>query len=614
MNPGRLKLRQKLLLLLVAVGLAGISALALVIAVADRQLVNKFLPENRALHDVESRSALLLQNYFRFMLTPDLINADGFDGSLVLIRSKLGEYSQLVAGHEAKEKLVISIGDAIDRLEQSGRKLIVARQRYTRINELEALLKTQIVQVFRRYESEVSIDIGRTIENRSWDQLSREFLPELRMIKSIHQQYLQLFLEIREAQSDPRAENASQIEAFRLQISRSNAMLELYQENSEDRARISGDILAIHESMLDVVDQFNVAQKEAGFALSNAEQSGIDLTHAIGAAITESETADWEQLRESLLLSGAVLLLTLVISYLLIYAGLDRLLRPLEKLQLVITRLGKGDFKQRSVDVIRTDEIGQLAAAFNRMAEQLEEYDQQKQEFIHQLEQKNMELERFTYTVSHELKSPLVTLSGFLGLLDRDLAAADQESIGKDMEKMSRAIDTMSHQLEDLLELSRVGQAISPPSRFSMTTLCHEVVQMMQGIIEENQAEVVIEESMPEVFADQARIREVIRNLVENGIKFASTRQGPRIEIDAEMLADKFMCRVRDNGPGIEPRYHSKVFGLFDRLDNAVPGTGVGLALVKRIIEIHDGSIWIESEGDGQGCCFCFTLPVTGGN
>ncbi len=482
MTLPQLKLRQQLLVLLFSVGSIGLLAFVLVIMLADQHLFEEFLPENRSLRDVESRSALLLQNYFRFMLTPELISVDELEGSIVLIRKSLGEYRQLVAGQKPKEQLVASISESIDRLEKSGQELIVAREKYTR--------------------------------------------------------------------------------------------------------------------------------EKAEFALSKAEQVGIDLNLAVDAAIAHSETMGWRDLRESLFLSGGILLLTLVVSYLLIYGGLDRMLRPLEKLQVVITRLGKGDFQQRSRDVIRADEIGQLAVAFNRMADQLELNDEQKQEFIDQLEQKNMELERFTYTVSHELKSPLVTVNGFLGLLQKDMAADNQEKIGQDMEKISAAIDTMSRQLDDLLELSRIGRSVNPPTRFSVTALCRDVVQLMQGLIDERAAVVDIEESMPQIYADEARIREVIKNLVENGIKFSAAERSPRVEITAELRENEVLCRIRDNGPGIEPRYHEKVFGLFDRLDTAVPGTGVGLALVKRIIEIHNGSIWIESQGDGQGCCFCFTLPT----
>ncbi len=301
---------------------------------------------------------------------------------------------------------------------------------------------------------------------------------------------------------------------------------------------------------------------------------------------------------------------TLVVGYVLIYFGLNRILRPLEKLQVVISRLGKGDFKQRSKDFGRADEIDLLAATFSHMADQLEENVLLKQQLIEQLEMKNTELERFTYTVSHELKSPLVTVNGFLGHLKRDLDADNRDKIAEDMNKISLAIDVMNKQLEDLLELSRIGRVGNPPNYLTVDSLCRGVVQMMQGIIEDSNTNIEFGIDMPQVFADQARIGEVIKNLIENGIKFASTGQQPRITISAEQKQDKVPCRVLDNGPGIEPRYRDRVFGLFDRLDSSIPGTGIGLAMAKRIIGSHNSDIWIESQGDGQGCCFCFTLPA----
>jgi len=203
-----------------------------------------------------------------------------------------------------------------------------------------------------------------------------------------------------------------------------------------------------------------------------------------------------------------------------------------------------------------------------------------------------------------------VTVSGFLGLLEKDLRADNREKIVDDMSKISLAVGVMSKQLDDLLELSRIGRAVNPPSRFSISEIAEEVVNMMRGLIDECDASVHIDDNMPVVFADQARIREVLKNLVENGIKFARDSGKPRVRINASERGNLVVCRVEDNGPGIEPRYQDKVFGLFDRLETGIPGTGVGLALVKRIIEIHDGDIWIESQGDGQGCCFCFTLPL----
>jgi signal transduction histidine kinase len=117
---------------------------------------------------------------------------------------------------------------------------------------------------------------------------------------------------------------------------------------------------------------------------------------------------------------------------------------------------------------------------------------------------------------------------------------------------------------------------------------------------------------MPQVYGDPGRLLEVFQNLIDNSTKFMGEQKHPRIEIGAERDNGQVHCFVRDNGLGIAAEYHARVFDLFDRLDTKVDGTGVGLALVKRIVEVHGGRIWIESAGEGQGSSFHFTLPAVG--
>ena len=610
MNLSQLKLRQKLLILLIGVGGIGLLSYILVLAYSYYQLSAKFIPENRALREVESRSAVLIQNYFRFMLTPDMVSVDGFGGELILIRQNLDTYRRLVAGQTQKEQLATNIDESIKGLEQAGGEMISARLDTAHTLARQEQLENDINKVFGQYRSAVSDDIGNSIENQNWTRLTRNYLPELRMIDRLNQLFLTLSLKIREYEIELGGKALEEIGALQQRISFSNTMLELYVANSNYRAQLSSQIIKIYQQKLTVVDAFTVARQRAEFAFSKAEQSGIDLNESMVKAIEVSDSVSWNNFRTSLVLSGSILFLTLVTGYLLIYIGLDRILRPLETLQRVIDRLGKGDLTQRSEDVARADEIGLLAESFNHMADELEQSTEQKQQLINQLEQKNMELERFNYTVSHELKSPLVTMSGFVGHLEKDLAEGNREKIESDMLRISDAIKIMGKQLNDLLELSRIGPVINSPTSFSVTSPCQEVIEIMQGMIDEYGAEIEIEEQMPQVLADQARIREVIKNLVENGIKFTSVIRQPHITINAEQVEDKVHCRVQDNGPGIEPRYHERVFRLFDRLETEVQGTGVGLALVKRVIDIHNGDIWIESQGNGQGCCFCFTLPA----
>ena len=118
---------------------------------------------------------------------------------------------------------------------------------------------------------------------------------------------------------------------------------------------------------------------------------------------------------------------------------------------------------------------------------------------------------------------------------------------------------------------------------------------------------------MPTIYGDRLRLIEVMQNLIDNAVKFVGQQPNPRIEIGAISKETEILCFVRDNGVGIKPQYHETVFGLFDRLDPSIEGTGIGLALVKQIIEIHNGTIWVESAGDGNGATFYFTLPIENG-
>jgi signal transduction histidine kinase len=114
------------------------------------------------------------------------------------------------------------------------------------------------------------------------------------------------------------------------------------------------------------------------------------------------------------------------------------------------------------------------------------------------------------------------------------------------------------------------------------------------------------------VYGDRPRLREVLENLVDNAVKFMGDQPHPYLEIGARREDVEVVVYVRDNGVGIEPNYQEKVFGLFEKLDAESEGSGVGLAIVRRIVEVHGGRIWVESEGSGQGSTFCFALPQGG--
>jgi light-regulated signal transduction histidine kinase (bacteriophytochrome) len=228
---------------------------------------------------------------------------------------------------------------------------------------------------------------------------------------------------------------------------------------------------------------------------------------------------------------------------------------------------------------------------------------------LQELEAQNAEMERFTYTVSHDLRSPLITIKGFAGFLLNDIQKGHYEHLENDLRRIINAAGKMDDLLRDLLELSRIGRLLNPPTRFSMTQLAMEVVELLAGRLQETGIQITVDPDMPEVIADKARIREVVQNLVENAVKFRGQHNKPVIAIGCQNAPHAPTFFVRDNGIGIEPRYYDSIFGLFNKLDPGCEGTGIGLSLVKRIVELHNGKIWVESAGTGKGSTFYFTIP-----
>ncbi|MDA8429169.1 MAG: ATP-binding protein [Geobacteraceae bacterium] len=227
-----------------------------------------------------------------------------------------------------------------------------------------------------------------------------------------------------------------------------------------------------------------------------------------------------------------------------------------------------------------------------------------------EIEKKNRELERFTYTVSHDLKSPLVTIKTFLGYLREDLTRPGNPRVQQDMGFMHAAADKMAQLLDELLELTRVGRLDNPPQAVAFRDLAREAVQLDAGRISARGVVVAIADSPVVLWGDRPRLVEIWQNLVENACKFMGNQEHPRVEIGVEERGRETLFFVRDNGIGIDPRFHAKVFGLFEKLEAAGEGTGMGLTLVKRIVELYDGEIRVESAGDGTGATFYFTLPA----
>jgi signal transduction histidine kinase len=171
----------------------------------------------------------------------------------------------------------------------------------------------------------------------------------------------------------------------------------------------------------------------------------------------------------------------------------------------------------------------------------------------------------------------------------------------------------MDNLLKDVLELSRIGRLVNTAQTIPFNDLVNEALEIVHGRLEKHGITLQTQPNLPLVHVDRPRLIEVLQNLIDNAAKYIGAQSTPVIEIGTmgmDALGDQIFF-VRDNGMGIAPEYHERIFGLFDKLDPASEGTGIGLALVKRIIEFHGGRIWVESEV-GRGSTFYITLPRAG--
>jgi len=232
----------------------------------------------------------------------------------------------------------------------------------------------------------------------------------------------------------------------------------------------------------------------------------------------------------------------------------------------------------------------------------------EREHLIRELAEKNAELEQFTYTVSHDLKAPIITIKGFLGFLGEDVRSGNRERMSKDISRINEATDKMHRLLNELLELSRIGRMMNSPEPVSFNGLVNDAIEILQGRLQTTSPELKIADDLPMVHGDRRRLLEVVQNLIDNAAKFSASHPSPLIEIGWNgHEADVPVFYVKDNGIGIPVEHHERIFTLFNKLDPMAEGTGVGLALVKRIIEFHGGRIWVESK-TGVGTTFYFTL------
>ena len=225
-----------------------------------------------------------------------------------------------------------------------------------------------------------------------------------------------------------------------------------------------------------------------------------------------------------------------------------------------------------------------------------------------ELQRTNEELEQFVYTASHDLKSPIVTLQGYLDLVRKDIEEQRTDRVPGFIDRLETACDKLKQCVNDLLELSRAGQLVFEPETICMRELLAKLVRAHDLEIRDAGVDVQVADQMPEVVFDRQRLIDVLDNLITNALKYGMSAADPVLRISATQSDTEVRVCVRDNGQGIRPEYHERIFRIFERADTSKGGTGIGLAIVKKIVSSNGGRVWVESE-PGNGAAFWVALP-----
>jgi len=236
--------------------------------------------------------------------------------------------------------------------------------------------------------------------------------------------------------------------------------------------------------------------------------------------------------------------------------------------------------------------------------------DSRLKDILIKLNTANEELESFAYTVSHDLKSPIISIAGFARLMEKNINKGDITDIHDDLKHIRMAARKMELRMDNLLYLSKSGLVANPSDTMNINELINEARELLASQLNNVSVTLNISRDLPEIYVDRTRIVEVFQNFLENAIKFCGDQDTPSIEIGATKGNREILCYVRDNGLGIDPSKHSDIFNVFTKLNPELSGSGIGLSIVKKIVEIHKGRVWVESEGIGRGSTFYFTLPL----
>ena len=242
--------------------------------------------------------------------------------------------------------------------------------------------------------------------------------------------------------------------------------------------------------------------------------------------------------------------------------------------------------------------------------EQLRNSEERHRTMAELLSRANVELEGFTYSVSHDLRAPLRAITGFTEILDRDYRSQLDEKAGQYLDRIISAGQRMGWLIDDLLAYSRLGHESLKTEQVKLDDLFAQVVNSLAARIEENGATIELPEELPAIYGHPTLLTQIFSNLLSNAITFHRPGESSRVVVGCRLDSDDCTLSVSDNGIGISPEYLDKIFDIFQRLhrQDEFPGTGIGLAIVKKSVELLGGTVTVDSE-EGRGTTFTVVVP-----
>jgi signal transduction histidine kinase len=363
-------------------------------------------------------------------------------------------------------------------------------------------------------------------------------------------------------------------------------------ESSREIATIRSGLPLGAESAAEIVLVDTVRETAAGIG----DETGLNIRITVADAQKSASDSTWLVILASFI--GLAVALAVAIA---VTIGISA---PLRRLRTSADRITAGEMVEPGF-TDRRDEIGSLSRAMTTMVRSLTKQSDE-------LKRSNADLEQFAYVASHDLQEPLRMVSGFTGLLKRRYSGKLDADADEYIDFAVGGANRMQSLINDLLSFSRVGREELAAKPVNTQIALDQALANLQSAIEERSA-LVSSSQLPTVWADHGMLVRLFQNLISNALKFCKAER-PIVRIKAEARGGDWVFSVADNGIGIEPQYKDRIFLIFQRLhkQSEYPGTGIGLAVCKRIVERNGGRIWLESE-PGKGTTFFFTLPATGG-